>query len=162
MGSALVGVAFALLFHLVNFAIGLFSPTIHALRLHYVEFFGEFYSPGGATYDPSPIGAGRRGAAQRMTTVLVPPRHTPARACSAGHTGGTTSPARRRNCMDLIWIVFASAAAVAVTGLATAWAQGRIGPAIAASLAEKPELATTAIIMVAIPRRWSSWASWSR
>jgi V/A-type H+-transporting ATPase subunit I len=52
MGSALVGVAFALLFHLVNFAIGLFSPTIHALRLHYVEFFGEFYSPGGATYRP--------------------------------------------------------------------------------------------------------------
>ena len=52
LGSALVGVAFALLFHLVNFAIGLFSPTIHALRLHYVEFFGEFYSPGGAPYRP--------------------------------------------------------------------------------------------------------------
>jgi len=53
--------------------------------------------------------------------------------------------------MELIWIVFASAAAVAITGLATAWAQGRIGPAVAASLAEKPELATTAIILVAIP-----------
>jgi V/A-type H+-transporting ATPase subunit I len=52
MGSVLVGVAFALMFHLVNFAIGLFSPTIHALRLHYVEFFGEFYSPGGAAYRP--------------------------------------------------------------------------------------------------------------
>jgi V/A-type H+-transporting ATPase subunit I len=52
LGSALVGVAFALLFHLVNFAIGLFSPTIHALRLHYVEFFGEFYSPGGTAYRP--------------------------------------------------------------------------------------------------------------
>jgi V/A-type H+-transporting ATPase subunit I len=52
LGSALVGVTFALLFHLVNFAIGLFSPTIHALRLHYVEFFGEFYSPGGAAYRP--------------------------------------------------------------------------------------------------------------
>jgi len=52
LGSALVGVAFALLFHLVNFAIGLFSPTIHALRLHYVEFFGEFYSPGGTVYRP--------------------------------------------------------------------------------------------------------------
>jgi V/A-type H+/Na+-transporting ATPase subunit I len=52
LGSAIVGVAFALLFHLVNFAIGLFSPTIHALRLHYVEFFGEFYSAGGATYRP--------------------------------------------------------------------------------------------------------------
>ncbi|HEU4938853.1 MAG TPA: V-type ATPase 116kDa subunit family protein [Vicinamibacterales bacterium] len=52
MGSVLVGAVFALLFHLVNFAIGLFSPTIHALRLHYVEFFGEFFSPGGAEYRP--------------------------------------------------------------------------------------------------------------
>ena len=43
---------FALLFHLVNFAIALFSPTIHALRLHYVEFFGKFYSPGGVRYQP--------------------------------------------------------------------------------------------------------------
>ena len=52
MGSVLVGAVFALLFHLVNFAIGLFSPTIHALRLHYVEFFGHFFSPGGAEYRP--------------------------------------------------------------------------------------------------------------
>ncbi len=53
--------------------------------------------------------------------------------------------------MELLWIVLAAAAAVTVSALATAWAQGRIGPAVAASLAEKPELATTAIIMVAIP-----------
>jgi V/A-type H+-transporting ATPase subunit I len=52
MGSAVVGAVFALLFHLVNFALGLFSPTVHALRLHYVEFFGKFYSPGGAEYHP--------------------------------------------------------------------------------------------------------------
>jgi V/A-type H+-transporting ATPase subunit I len=52
LGSTLVGVMFALLFHLVNFALGLFSPTIHALRLHYVEFFGKFYSPGGTQYRP--------------------------------------------------------------------------------------------------------------
>jgi V/A-type H+-transporting ATPase subunit I len=51
-GSALIGIVFALLFHLVNFAIAVFSPTIHALRLHYVEFFGEFFSPGGAEYRP--------------------------------------------------------------------------------------------------------------
>ncbi|HVX38195.1 MAG TPA: V-type ATPase 116kDa subunit family protein [Gemmatimonadaceae bacterium] len=51
-GGALVGVLLALLFHLVNFAIGVFSPTIHALRLHYVEFFREFYSPGGRPYEP--------------------------------------------------------------------------------------------------------------
>src|SRR5690606_24839040 len=29
MGSAIVGITFALLFHLVTFALGLFSPTIH-------------------------------------------------------------------------------------------------------------------------------------
>jgi V/A-type H+-transporting ATPase subunit I len=60
IGSAVVGVVFALLFHLVNFAIGLFSPTIHALRLHYVEFFGKFYSPGGVRYEP--FGAWTRSA----------------------------------------------------------------------------------------------------
>ena len=51
-GSVVIGVVFALLFHLVNFAIALFSPTIHALRLHYVEFFGEFFKPGGSEYRP--------------------------------------------------------------------------------------------------------------
>jgi len=52
IGSVAVGLMFALLFHLVNFAIALFSPTVHALRLHYVEFFGKFYSPGGIRYQP--------------------------------------------------------------------------------------------------------------
>ncbi|MCA9674584.1 MAG: ATPase, partial [Myxococcales bacterium] len=51
-GGAVIGVVFALLFHLVNFAIALFSPTIHVLRLHYVEFFGTFFSPGGGRYQP--------------------------------------------------------------------------------------------------------------
>lgn len=51
-GSVLVGTLFALLFHLVNFALGVFSPTIHALRLHFVEFFGTFFSPGGTRYEP--------------------------------------------------------------------------------------------------------------
>jgi V/A-type H+-transporting ATPase subunit I len=52
VGSAVVGILFALLFHLVNFAIGIFGPSVHALRLHYVEFFGKFYSPGGVPYRP--------------------------------------------------------------------------------------------------------------
>ena len=51
-GSVVVGAVFALLFHLVNFALGVFAPTIHGLRLHYVEFFGKFYSPGGTQYRP--------------------------------------------------------------------------------------------------------------
>jgi V/A-type H+-transporting ATPase subunit I len=52
LGSVLVGALFALVFHVINFAIGIFGPTIHALRLHYVEFFGTFYSPGGLAYRP--------------------------------------------------------------------------------------------------------------
>lgn len=51
-GGVVVGVLFALLFHLINFVIGVFSPTIHLLRLHYVEFFQKFYSPGGSQYEP--------------------------------------------------------------------------------------------------------------
>jgi V/A-type H+-transporting ATPase subunit K len=53
--------------------------------------------------------------------------------------------------MEVPWIVLAAAAAIAIPALATAWAQSRIGPAIAASMAEKPELSTTAILMIAIP-----------
>lgn len=52
LGSVLVGVVFALLFHVVNFAIAMFSPAIHAMRLQYVEFFSKFYSPGGVRYRP--------------------------------------------------------------------------------------------------------------
>jgi len=53
--------------------------------------------------------------------------------------------------MDAFLLVIAAAAAVGIPALATAWAQSRIGPAIAASLAEKPELSTSAILMIAIP-----------
>jgi V/A-type H+-transporting ATPase subunit K len=53
--------------------------------------------------------------------------------------------------MTILYTVLAAAIAIAVPALATAWAQSRIGPAIAASMAEKPELSTTAILMIAIP-----------
>jgi len=59
VGSVVVGVLFGLLFHLVNFALAVLSPAVHALRLHYVEFFGKFYSPGGVPYRPF----GRGGSA---------------------------------------------------------------------------------------------------
>ncbi len=61
-GSVVVGLVFALLFHLVNFVIGVFSPTIHMLRLHYVEFFGKFFSPGGTEYRPLRHWSPREGA----------------------------------------------------------------------------------------------------
>lgn len=62
-GGVVVGVLFALLFHLVNFVIGVFSPTIHMLRLHYVEFFGKFFSPGGIEYRPFRHWSSRENAA---------------------------------------------------------------------------------------------------
>ncbi len=53
--------------------------------------------------------------------------------------------------MNLLWISLSAALAIAVPAIATAWAQSRIGPAAAATLAEKPELSATAIILLAIP-----------
>jgi V/A-type H+-transporting ATPase subunit K len=53
--------------------------------------------------------------------------------------------------MSSALIALAAALAVSIPALATAWAQSRIGPAAAAALAEKPELSTTAILLVAIP-----------
>ena len=53
--------------------------------------------------------------------------------------------------MELVWIALSAALAIGIPAIATAWAQSRIGPAAAASLAEKPELSTTVIVMIAIP-----------
>ena len=47
-----LGILVAFAFHAINFVLGLFAPTIHSLRLHYVEFFGKFYSGGGKRYRP--------------------------------------------------------------------------------------------------------------
>ena len=53
--------------------------------------------------------------------------------------------------MSILWVTLSAALAIGIPALATAWAQSRIGPAAAASLAEKPQLSTTMIILVAIP-----------
>lgn len=51
-GSVWVGVAVAVLLHAFNIVLGVFAPTIHALRLHYVEFFSKFIETGGPKYQP--------------------------------------------------------------------------------------------------------------
>ena len=51
-GSAWLGVAVAVLLHAFNIVLGVFAPTIHALRLHYVEFFSKFIETGGIKYQP--------------------------------------------------------------------------------------------------------------
>jgi V/A-type H+-transporting ATPase subunit K len=53
--------------------------------------------------------------------------------------------------MEIFWVTLSAAIAISIPALATGWAQSRIGPAVSASLAEKPELSTTAILLVAIP-----------
>jgi V/A-type H+-transporting ATPase subunit K len=53
--------------------------------------------------------------------------------------------------MDTMWLAISAALVLAVSAIATAWAQSRIGAAGAATLAEKPELSGTMIILVAIP-----------
>jgi V/A-type H+/Na+-transporting ATPase subunit K len=52
---------------------------------------------------------------------------------------------------DKLLIAMGAALAVGLPALGTGWAQSKIGSAGAASLAEKPELSSTIIIMLAIP-----------
>ncbi|RJR17733.1 MAG: ATPase [Nitrospiraceae bacterium] len=51
-GDIIVGTVVAGLLHLLNIMIGIFSPTIHSLRLHYVEFFNKFIEAGGRKFEP--------------------------------------------------------------------------------------------------------------
>ncbi|MBP8130517.1 MAG: hypothetical protein KA184_13140 [Candidatus Hydrogenedentes bacterium] len=47
-----VGIPLAGVIHFLNIGIGAFSPTIHSLRLNYVEFLPKFYEPEGRNYQP--------------------------------------------------------------------------------------------------------------
>jgi len=51
-GDIVTGVIVAGLIHLLNIILGVFSPTIHSLRLHYVEFFSKFIEHGGRRFEP--------------------------------------------------------------------------------------------------------------
>ena len=53
--------------------------------------------------------------------------------------------------MEVFWVSMSAAIAIGLPALATGWAQSRIGPAVSAALAEKPELATIAVLLIAIP-----------
>jgi V/A-type H+-transporting ATPase subunit I len=52
MGNVVIGIVIAVMLHLLNIVLGVFSPTIHSLHLHYVEFFSKFYEQGGRQFDP--------------------------------------------------------------------------------------------------------------
>ncbi len=51
-GNIILGIIIAALFHALNIALGILSPTIQSLRLHYVEFFGKFFEGGGGDFTP--------------------------------------------------------------------------------------------------------------
>jgi V/A-type H+-transporting ATPase subunit I len=63
IGSVWLGVFAAILLHGFNIVLGIFAPTVHALRLHYVEFFSKIMTGGGRVYrplartNPTPSGA---------------------------------------------------------------------------------------------------------
>ncbi len=52
IGIAIVGIIVAVLLHTLNIALAMFSPSIHSIRLHLVEFFSKFYEGGGVEYRP--------------------------------------------------------------------------------------------------------------
>lgn len=51
-GNIITGILVAGLLHSLNILLGIFSPAIHSLRLHYVEFFTKFIEHGGRHFEP--------------------------------------------------------------------------------------------------------------
>ncbi|HOV67345.1 MAG TPA: V-type ATPase 116kDa subunit family protein, partial [Methanoregulaceae archaeon] len=52
VGTALVGGLVAVILHLMNLVMGMFSPFIQSIRLHLVEFNSKFFQGGGRPYRP--------------------------------------------------------------------------------------------------------------
>ena len=61
-GNLVLGALIALVLHALNFVIAAFSPTIHALRLNFLEFFGNFFETSNTEYSPFHKSGGERQA----------------------------------------------------------------------------------------------------
>jgi V/A-type H+-transporting ATPase subunit I len=62
MGNPIIGLIIAVPLHILNFVIVVFSPSIHALRLNFLEFFNKFYESGGEEYKPFHKSGGEKRA----------------------------------------------------------------------------------------------------
>jgi V/A-type H+-transporting ATPase subunit I len=58
--ATIVGVVILVVVHFINMLLGILSPFMHPLRLHYVEMFTKFYSAHGGGVEYSPFGHVRR------------------------------------------------------------------------------------------------------
>jgi len=58
--AIVVGVIVLTLVHFINMLLGILSPFMHPLRLHYVEMFTKFYSAHGGGVEYSPFGHVRK------------------------------------------------------------------------------------------------------
>jgi V/A-type H+-transporting ATPase subunit I len=76
-GPLLLGLLVATLFHALNLALAAFSPTIQALRLHYVEFFGQFYEGGGRLFAPLGGSVVQGPEAESATALPSPATNAP-------------------------------------------------------------------------------------
>lgn len=52
VGNVFLAIVIGGTLHAINLVFGLLSPTIQSLRLHYVEFFENFFAAGGKPYKP--------------------------------------------------------------------------------------------------------------
>ena len=87
----LLGILIAAFFHTLNLALAAFSPTVQALRLHYVEFFSKFYDDSGRPFQP--LGAD-------LGPFVSPAPDAGVRAASStpqppGHPSPAPGPSRR-------------------------------------------------------------------
>jgi len=51
-GGIIIGIFLGLVLHSLNILLSAFSPSIHALRLNFLEFFGKFFEAGNTEYSP--------------------------------------------------------------------------------------------------------------
>jgi V/A-type H+-transporting ATPase subunit I len=84
-GPLLLGILVAAFFHALNLALAAFSPMIQALRLHYVEFFGQFHEGGGRLFAPLGGPTDRGEETFRAERLPAPTRKAPEPVPAGSH-----------------------------------------------------------------------------